>query len=467
MAKRRLRKFLLSSAMAGALALASPQAFAETLTDALIVAYQTSPLLEASRASLRGLDEQVPQAQSARRPQTDVGISAQTDSNVIEAFDDQVNRLQAALNASLLVFDNGQTKAAVEAARYQIAAGRADLTDVEQFVLFNAVQAYMDVRQNQEFVRLALADVDRLGETLNATRNRFEVGEVTRTDVSQSESRLAASRSTLADAEGALEAARQAYLAAVGKLPGTLERAPALPAVPRTLEEATEIGRRSNPQILSAQFLERAAVADFDRALAAKGPSVSVFGSVGVERGNVGSFDYDGNSFGSAGVQAAMPLYTGGRNDSLVRQAQALLDQRRFQVQDAGRSVTQQVANAWIELETARVSIMARREQAEAARIAAEGVAEEARLGARSTLDVLDADQEALQADAEVVRALRNEYVATYGLLRAMGLLTVRHLNLGIETYDPDVNFTRVRSGPIGGYDTSAVDRIRSRWTRQ
>ena len=147
-----------------------------------------------------------------------------------------------------------------------------------------------------------------------------------------------------------------------------------------------------------------------------------------------------------------------------MRQAQAVLDQRRYQVQEAGRAVTQQVAAAWIELETARVSIVARREQAEAARIAAEGVAEEARLGARSTIDVLDADQERLQADAEVVRALRNEYVATYGVLRAMGLLTVKHLQLGIETYDPDVYFARVQSAPIGGYDTSVIDRIRSRW---
>lgn len=115
----------------------------------------------------------------------------------------------------------------------------------------------------------------------------------------------------------------------------------------------------------------------------------------------------------------------------------------------------------------ARASIVARREQVDAARIASEGVAEEARLGARSTLDVLDADQELLTAEAEVVRALRDEYVATYGLLRAMGLLTVAHLKLGIETYDPDVNFTRVRNGPSGGYDTGAVDRIRARWERK
>jgi outer membrane protein len=159
-----------------------------------------------------------------------------------------------------------------------------------------------------------------------------------------------------------------------------------------------------------------------------------------------------------------MPLYTGGRNDSLVRQAQAVLDQRRFELQDTGRSVTQSVAQAWSQLMVARATSVARREQADAARIAAEGVAEEARLGARSTLDVLDADQERLQAEAEIVNSVRDEYLAAYGLLRSMGLLTVEHLKLGIPTYDPDVNFTRVRRGPAGGYDTSAVDRIRARW---
>jgi len=462
---RRTSRFLVTTAVAGFLALGP--AFGASLTDALITAYQTSPLLESSRASLRSLDENVAQARSQKRPQVDASISADTQSNVIEALDSRVDNLQAALNASLLIFDNGQTRASIDSARNTIAAARADLVDVEQFVLFSAVEAYLDVRQNEEFVRLADSDVERQLETLRATQNRFEVGEVTRTDVSQSESRVANSRSILADAEGALELARQAYLAAVGVLPANLERVPPLPDVPASLEEATAVALRMNPQIIAAQFAADAATFDVERAIAAKGFRVTVFGSVGAERGNAFGQTYDGNSFGRAGIEAGVPLYTGGRNDSLVRQAQAVLDQRRYQVQEAGRAVTQQVAAAWIELETARVSIVARREQAEAARIAAEGVAEEARLGARSTIDVLNADQERLEADAEVVRALRNEYVATYGVLRAMGLLTVKHLQLGIETYDPDVYFAKVQSAPIGGYNTSVVDRIRSRWDRR
>ncbi len=466
MHRQKLRSILLSGTLAVAFLLdGTGLASADSLADALVKAYQTSPLLESNRAALRGVDERVPQARSQRRPQVDASIGASSGTQV-EDYENTLDSAQAALNASLLLFDNGQTKAAIESARNQIAAGRADLKNVEQLVLFNAVQAYVDVRRDQEFVRLATNDVQRLNETLDATRNRFDVGEVTRTDVSQSESRLAASRSTLAGAQGQLEVSREAYKAAVGVMPSNLEPLPPLPALVKSLDEAVAIGIQRNPQIIAAQFTERAAVYDFDRALAAKGPTLGVTASVGFQRDNQRGV-WDGQTFGEVGVQGSLPLYTGGLNDSLVRQAQAVLDQRRFELQDTGRTVTQSVGEAWAQLEVARATIVARREQADSARIAAEGVAEEARLGARSTLDVLDADQERLTAEAEIVRSLRDEYVAAYGLLRAMGLLTVEHLKLGIETYDPDVNFTRVQAGRPGGYDTSAVDRIRARWEKR
>jgi len=458
--------------MTSALAALLPaSAGAESLADALVKAYQTSPLLDANRAALRGLDESVPQARAQRRPQVGAGVSATSESNVIEDPQSQTSALQAALNAQLVLYDHGQTAAAIESARNTIAAGRADLKGIEQLVLFDAVTAYVDVLQNQEFVRLANTDIDRLSETLRATRDRFDVGEVTRTDVSQSEARLAESRSTLAATEGALEASRQAYRVAVGTLPSNLEPAPPLPQLPASLDAATQIGIERNPAIVAAQFAERAAVYDFDRARAAKGPTVSVSGSVGVQRDNrtqdfEGDGVWTGDTFAQVGIEGSVPLYTGGLNDSVVRQAQALLDQRRFELQDEGRAVTQSVADAWTDLDVARASIVARREQAEAARIAAEGVAEEARLGARSTLDVLDAVQEQLQAEAEVVRAMRDEYVAAYGLLQAMGLLTVEHLQLGVTPYEPDVNYRRVQNGRPGGYDTSAVDRIRARWEK-
>ncbi len=270
MTTRRFSQYFASTALAAGLSLWSGPLAAETLTDALIKAYQTSPLLESSRAALRSLDESVPQARSARRPQVGASVSGQTGTSV-EGLDVELAGIEASLNASLLLFDNGQTAASIEAARNQVASGRADLKDVEQFVLFNAVQAYVDVRRDEEFVQLALTDVERLDETLSATQNRFDVGEVTRTDVSQSEARLAESRSQLAASRGQLEVSREAYRAAVGMLPSNLERLPKLPDLPATLDEATAIGIQRNPQIVSAQFSERVAVYNFDRALAAKG----------------------------------------------------------------------------------------------------------------------------------------------------------------------------------------------------
>jgi len=462
-------RFLASAAVALSLAVMPAGLSAETLTDALIRAYQTSPLLDANRAALRALDEAVPQARSARRPQVDatagIGLEASTEGEPF--FSDIVDTYTAGLRASLLLYDFGSTAAAVESARFSVAAGRASLLNVEQQVLFDAVTAYVDVLRDEEFLRIARNDVSVLTEQLDATRNRFEVGEVTRTDVSQTEARLAAARARLAVALGNLEISRQAFVQVIGSRPGTLTQVPALPALPATLAEAEALARAQNPQVIAARFNERAAIADFDRARAAKGPTISIDGRIEYQDFTSASPLREEALAGSIGIGARMPLSTGGRNDSLIRQAQGVLEQRKFQVQDAGRLAIEQVNAAWTQLDVARATIVANRESLVAAEIAFEGVFEEARLGARSTLDVLDADQERLQAEAEVVRSRRDEYVAAYAVLRAVGLLTVNHLGLGIETYDPDINYARVQRGPAGGFDTSVVDTIRSRWQRQ
>ncbi len=444
---------------------------ADTLTDALIRAYQTSPLLESNRASLRALDENVPQARAIRRPQVSAIAQARVQTEVTDfPFDDNY---AAGLQAELLLFDNGQSAAAIESARNGVAAGRASLVNVEQEVLFNAVAAYMDVIQALEFVRIALNDVSVLEEQVEATLNRFEVGEVTRTDVSQTDARLAGSRGRFVNARGNLELARQAYLSAIGSLPGELAPPPPIPDLPATVAEAEQLGVRQNPAVVAARFNERVAVSDFDRARAATGLNIQATTAIeysGQQQqqsqfSNSSNFE---NRFDlSLGVGASVPLYTGGRNSSLIRQAQQIVEQRKFEIQDAGRSVIEQVNNAWSQLAVARALIVANREQVVAAQIAFEGVTEEARLGARSTLDVLDADQERLTAEAEVVRSVRDEYVAAYAVLRAMGFLTVGHLELGIDSYDPDVYFSQVQRAPTGGYDTSAVDRIRARWEQQ
>lgn len=442
----------------------APHLRAATLTDALVVAYQTSPLLESSRAALRALDEEVPLARAARRPQLILrGSGVATKTTRLPGETGRV--FNADLQASLLLFDNGETAAAIESAVSTVAAARADLRDVEQTVLLGAVEAYMDVRRDMEFLRIARSGVMVLNEELRAAQDRFEVGEVTRTDVSLTEARLAQSRAALALAEGNLQLAQAAYLAAVGVPPNDLAPPPPPPELPASLEAAVALALQQNPNIVSAQFAVRAAAADFDRARAADGLRVDAVASAGYD-GSDGVLGRGDDGIATAGVQANLPLYTGGQNSALVRRAQRNLERRQSEVQEAGRFVTQLVRSAWIQLEVAQASIVATRRQLEAARLAFEGVSEEARLGARSTLDVLASDQDRLEAEAEVVRTVRDAYVAAYALLQAIGLLTVDHLGLGIETYDPDLNFVQVQSAPMGGYDTTVVDRIRARWQR-
>ncbi|MFO1106184.1 MAG: TolC family outer membrane protein [Amaricoccus sp.] len=461
MAQRKRRADLLSTALVAVLMVAPGMGRAETLSDALIKAYQTSPLLQSARAALRAQDENIPQASSSKKLQSNLSGNA-TGETSSDNTNEYTEYYDAGLNATLLVYDHGQTKAAIESARMSSAAGRADLIDVEQQVLFAAVTAYMDVRQALEFVAIAKNDVGVLEEQLRAANNRFDVGEVTRTDVSLTEAQLESSRAQQVTAQGNLETSRAAYLAAVGTLPGDLAPPPPLPQLVKSMKEAEALAMRQNPGVIAAQFAERAAIANFDRALAAKGPSVSLTGFAGYQgHEQLGVGD---KLSANAGVSGSIPLTTGGNLDSLIRQAQQTLDQRKSQVQEAGRSAVQSADNAWTQLKTAQATILANKRQVEASRIAYEGVAEEARLGARSTIDVLTANQDRLQAEAEVVRSTRDEYVAGYSVLQSMGLLTVQHLKLGIETYDPNEYFLQIRNGPRGGYDTSAVDRIRSRW---
>jgi len=452
----RIRKSF-SSALFAAMCLAATGSVADTLTDALISAYQSNPSLEISRASLRSLDEAVAQARSGLRPTLNAtGSGTLSTSSSTSGVTDSY---RASLDAALKLYDGGQTASAVASAIARVDAGRASLRDAEQSVLLAATAAFVDVRRDLEFVSLAQSNVRVITQQVRAARDRFEVGEVTRTDVSQAEARLAAARSNLAAAEGALARSGRTYLAVVGKKPRDLRQPPAIPGLPRSLDEALAIAMREHPSLDAARARLSGAEHDVERARGATRPSVSLTGSLAHTEG--GSSD----SSASVTLSGTVPIVSGGRLSSLIRQAQQVLSQRKYEVQDAGRLVAQSTAIAWADLNVARASIRARRQQIEAARIAFEGVGEEARLGARTTLDVLDAEQELLNARTDLASAQRDEFVAAFNLLSSMGLLSVKHLGLGIPVYDPSVNFERVQHGPTGAFDGSVVDRIRSRWS--
>lgn len=452
--------------MAGALSVlgAFAPVHADTLTDALIKAYQMSPTLEAERAALRNTDEGVAIARSRKRPTLTASAGAEVDSS--ENVDwGLYDTYQAQLQSSLLLYDHGQTSAAIEAAKATVAAGRASLRDVEQTVLLDTVAAFMDVRRNIQSVQVARNNVSVLEEQVRATRDRFDLGEVTRTDVSLAEARLAQAQANLAAFEGQLTSARETYLAVVGAPAVDLRTPPPLPQVPQSLQQIEAIAMREHPALNSARYLETAAQFDLTRARAARGPSLSMEASVGAidARDSTGRTD---NVQASLGVTGSVPLYRGGELSALVRQAESVLQQRRFAVQDTARLVRQQAAVALSNLKVARATIAANREEVRAAQVAFEGVQEEATLGARTTLDVLDLEQDLRDAQLALATSLRDEYVAAYQLLSAMGLLNVEYLNLGIPTYDPDVNYNRVQNAPYSTVEGGIMEKLRDRYAR-
>ncbi|MEO1550789.1 MAG: TolC family outer membrane protein [Pseudomonadota bacterium] len=452
--------FYLSAAAAFALAL--PQGvWADTLSDALVKAYQLSPVLEASRASLRSTDEGVAQARAARRPTVSGSASATLSDN--DDFNrDLTDSYSIQLDASLTLLDGGQNRFAIESARNAVASARAGLRDAEQSVLLDAVSAYMDVRRDMQFVSLSQNNVMVLQEQVRAARDRFDVGEVTRTDVSLAEARLAEAQANLASSRGQLRTSEEVYRAVVGVAPRNLQPPPPLPTMPRSVSDAQAIALREAPSLTSAQFNEIAANFDLKRSRAAQGFSATLNSSAGFSVDQ--RFEGDTQTSTSIGVTGTLPIYQGGRLSSLVRQAQAVVALRKAEVQSAARSVRQNVATAWSNMDVSAATVAAAREEIRAAQVAFDGVREEATLGARTTLDVLDREQELRDAQFSLASAERDRYVAGFNLLASMGLLTVEYLNLGIPTYDPDVNYQKVQNAPFSTERGSILDKLRGRY---
>jgi len=393
----------------------------------------------------------VPQARAGKRPQVDAQLQGRTSISSASQFDDPTRQATAALNMSLNLYDSGQTAAAVEQAKADGAAARARLRVDEQTVLLNAVAAFMDVRRDIQFVSVARDNVEVLQQEVRASTDRFELGEVTRTDVSLSQAALAASRANLASTQGQLQASREQFRAIVGVPPRDLREPPAPPALPRSLKEAEALAIREHPALLAARYDQTAAEFALRRAMAAGGPTVDLQGSVSI----ADSEDNDPNSRrridtgATAQITGNLPIYSGGQRSSLQRQAQQNVSQAKFTVQNTARLIRQGVGVAWSGLEVARATVSANQRQVEAARIAFEGVREEATLGARTTLDVLNAEQDLRDAQVRLASSRRDAYVAAYQVLESVGLMTVEHLNLGIPSYNPDVYYSTVESGPV------------------
>ncbi|NOX74733.1 MAG: TolC family outer membrane protein [Alphaproteobacteria bacterium] len=413
---------------------------AHTLTDALINAYRNSPQLKSERAALRGTDENVAQAWAGFRPT--LNLSTTTGYTYFFKSGATTRAASAALSAELLLWDGGNNLLALDVARKNVEIAREALVDTEQQVLLNAVIAYMDMRRDEQFLELSENNREVIARQVQATRDRLEVGEVRRTDLSQAEALLAGALSTVALRQGTLEISREAFYVAVGVYPDDLQAPPPLPSIPATLEAAKAIAMQRHPTILRTRRLSEMADLNVHRAEATMKPRISVSGNLAL---NANTFTGD---TASLSLNGSVPLYRGGALTSAVRQSKAIQEKARADVQLAGLLVGQNTTRFWQQLEIARASIVARQKEVRASRVALRGIREEADLGARTTLDVLKAEADLVTAESNIVSAKRDQYVAIYSLLSSMGLLTVNHLKLGIKTYDPNINFNKVATAP-------------------
>ncbi|MCV3272550.1 TolC family outer membrane protein [Roseobacter sinensis] len=441
---------------AGVLAvLAAPVAKAETLADALVAAYKTSGLLEQNRALLRAADEDVATAVAALRPILNYSASLTRDFGDSRSFTtlggQTVNNLEASngtigLAASLLLYDGGATSLGVDAAKETVLATRQQLISLEQTVLLRAVSAYLNVIAAREFVSLRQNNLRLLTQELRAAQDRFEVGEVTRTDVAQAEASLAEARSGLATAQGDLLQAEEEYRNVVGNAPGNLSAPPSLPRLETNVETARARAIQTHPDLRAAQHLVAVAELNIMRAEAALKPSVSAVGSLGYTE-NFGNSNFTRS--GQIGVELGGPIYRGGGLSAAIRSAIASRDAQRGNLIEVRKQVSQDVGSAYASLAAQRASLQSSEERIRAARIAFEGVREEATLGARTTLDVLDAEQELLDAETSRISDQANLYVAAYAVLQATGRLTAQDLSLGVQQYDPNAYYDLVKDAPV------------------
>ena len=445
-------------------------AAATTLADALALAYKSNPQLRASQAALRAADENVIAARSVLLPVLNQSLTYGRTidwtrySNTTVFPRNPTTTLLLNTNLSVRLWDGGVTRDNIDSARMGVLATRQALRSLEQQVLLLTVQAYMNVRRDQQFARLAQNNVRVLREQVRAARDRFEVGEVTRTDVSQAEARLALAVSQLEVNRGALQRSIDSYVAVVGEQPANLRTPPPPPKIPPSPQAAEKLALREHPDVMQAQFNAKAAEFRYRATAGNRNPVITgeLSHSLG---GNIGAQNPTTDQL-TGRIVGRWSIYQGGKLDSDQRRDLALYQQTLAQVQQVGRFVRQHVYDAYTALSTATAAIRANREAVRAAQVAFEGVREEAKLGARTTLDTLDAEQELLSARSNLVTSIRDQYVATYQVLAAMGLLTVEHLNLGVDVYDPDVNVrdaTRQQLGPFGTRRSEILRKIQKR----
>jgi outer membrane protein len=452
--------------------LVSQLASAETLESALVQAYVNNPSLNSQRAAVRVTDENVPQALSGYRPRVSItgtggqqslsstsrvvspNLPANVSPNTPATYAVQSGyNTPASYGATITqtLFNGFQTANKTRQAESQVQAARATLRVAEQTVLLNAATAYMNLLRDTAILDLQRRNVEVLQEQLRQTRDRFNVGEVTRTDVAQSESRLAAGRSQVLSAEATYKSSAATYRQVIGVDPGKLTAGtPVDRFSPPNLPSAVGLATVVHPSISTAQFNVDAATQAVKVAEASLYPTVSVTGQYTKNYEVVGSLNTIENYQASVLGTLSIPIYQGGAEYSLIRQAKETLGQRRLDLDVARDQVRQTAVQAWGQLDAAKSNVDSTQAQVQAAEIALNGVREEARVGQRTTLDVLNAQQELVNARVSLVGAQRDRVVASYTLLASIGRLAPEVLGLRVPVYQPQIHYEQVRDNWVG-----------------
>lgn len=443
-----MRGGLLAAAAVAAM-VSGEAARADDLRQALIQTYNSNPTITAQRAQLRTLDEGVAVARAGLRPQLSGTVGVNQD--LISTGRGNGRNLSAGVDVSYPLFNAGRVRNQIRAADERVLAGRANLRATEGDVFTEAVAVYNDVIRDRSIVTLNRNQVNVLETNLEATRDRFEVGDLTRTDVAQSEARLALARSSLELAQGRLTGSEENYRRVIGDVPDDLQPPPPLPSLPTSADRAVEIALANNPDLIAIGRQIRAAGLDVNVLEAGRLPSVSAVGSssytnyLGSAEEQFAPGAPNSRSAAGVGVQARVPLYQGGLVASRVRQAQAQQGQLFEQGIAVERAIIATTRAAFSSYRAAQQAIESNEIAVAANSLALEGTRAELTVGTRNVLDVLNAEQELLNSQVALVTARRDAYVAGFQLLNAMGMAEAEDLNLdGGALYDPVANYNRV-----------------------
>jgi outer membrane protein len=426
-------------------------ASADNLREALVSAYQTNPTLTAQRETLQATDATVAIAKAAGRPQVSATVGLNRDlsrSGILESSGGKGPTLSAGADFSLPLFNGGSVRNSIQAAKTRVEAGRATLRAVEGDVFTNAVSAYMNVIRDRAVVELNENNVKVLETNLEATRDRFQIGDLTRTDVAQSEARLQLGRAQLATARGQLTGSEATYRQQIGHPPGQLAPPPPLPPLPTTPEEAVRIALANNPDLISISRQAIAAGYDVRVVEASRLPTISGVASetyVNALGGSTSPLFPSTGTQSTIGLSARVPIFQGGLPAARIREAQAQEGQVLEQVVGTERAVVQAARAAFATYDAAQKAIQSETVAVQANQLALEGARAEQSVGTRTVIEVLNAEQELLQSQVSLVTAKRDAYVAGFQLLNAMGQAEAQDLGLdGGPLYDPLGNYRRV-----------------------